>query len=941
MTSDQGRQWRYPGARWWKFDFHTHTPASQDYGKGGDQASVRHITPKDWLLGFMRTEIDCVAVTDRNSGEWIDPLKQALSELEQEPHPDFRSLYLFPGVEVTANGGIHILAVLDTDKSSDDVTRLLGAVGYHGSRGASDITADAAPISVVEAISKAGGIPILAHVDGPSGAWKLEGNTLTPLLDFAGLFAMEVSDPHAGEPELYRRRKLSWTKVLGSDSHHSASQTGGHFPGSHYTWVKMATPSLEGLRLALLDGGGFSIRRSDESAPFDPFALPKYYIEAIEVEDARYMGRGEPVRLEFSPWLNALVGGRGTGKSTVIHALRLAARREHELQLLEERSGPRLTFERFNRVPSKRMDEGGLTGSTKLGWTVMRDGVRYRVRRKGDDTSVEEEAGRNWQPSSAQTVTPARFPIRMFNQGQIAELAGENQQALLQVIDEAAGVAALQKDLNGAKDAFYALRARIRELEGKLADRDALIVEHEDVERKLKRFEEAGHTAILTSYRRRGRQRRETERQFEVAAQAAGRLEEVAAELQPEDLPDELFVTDSAEDHEVTAIIDTLAAAVRMAADDVHTTAQRLHGVVRTQREALTKSVWQEAVNQADTNYDRLIGMLHEEGVADPSEYSRLVQDRQRIDGELARLDSLREERDRLVGESQAGLRRVLEARRAVSDARDRFLTEALADNKFVRIQSRTYSDDLRVLERSFREVLNVLDDRFQDDILAMEDDQPSRGSVAQLLADLPEDSAERRGVLEARLKSLKDRIEATCGGTGSFGGHFNNYLKRQFDRTPELLDKVLAWFPEDGLSVEYSRRGDGTDFRPIAQASAGQRAAAMLAFLLAHGEEPLVLDQPEDDLDNHLIYDLVVRQIRENKLRRQIIVVTHNPNVVVNGDAEMLHVLDFRAGQCTVVRSGSLQEEAIREEVCRVMEGGREAFERRYRRLGPEPVHV
>ena len=96
-----------------------------------------------------------------------------------------------------------------------------------------------------------------------------------------------------------------------------------------------------------------------------------------------------------------------------------------------------------------------------------------------------------------------------------------------------------------------------------------------------------------------------------------------------------------------------------------------------------------------------------------------------------------------------------------------------------------------------------------------------------------------------------------------------------------------------------------------------------MLAFLLAHGEEPLVLDQPEDDPDNHLIYDLIVRQIRENKLRRQIIVVTHNPNIVVNGDAEMLHTLDFRGGQCIVAQSGSLREEAMREEVCRVMEGG------------------
>ena len=181
----------------------------------------------------------------------------------------------------------------------------------------------------------------------------------------------------------------------------------------------------------------------------------------------------------------------------------------------------------------------------------------------------------------------------------------------------------------------------------------------------------------------------------------------------------------------------------------------------------------------------------------------------------------------------------------------------------------------------------------------------------------------------------------SACLGTGEFRGHFNNYLERQFEQNPDFLDKLLVWIPEDGLRVQYSRKGDGKDFQPIAQASAGQRSAAMLAFLLAHGDEPLVLDQPEDDLDNHLIYDLVVRQIRENKLRRQIIVVTHNPNIVVNGDAEMLHALDFRGGQCVVAELGSLQDHDMREEICRVMEGGREAFERRYRRLGREPDHV
>ncbi len=164
-------------------------------------------------------------------------------------------------------------------------------------------------------------------------------------------------------------------------------------------------------------------------------------------------------------------------------------------------------------------------------------------------------------------------------------------------------------------------------------------------------------------------------------------------------------------------------------------------------------------------------------------------------------------------------------------------------------------------------------------------------------------------------------------------GGHFRNFLKKKADK-PEFADHVLTWFPEDDLKIEYQRDGR---WYAISEGSQGQRSAALLAFLLAFGEEPIVLDQPEDDLDNHLIYDLIVQQIRENKLRRQLIVVTHNPNVVVNGDADLVHVMDFKGGQCIVAQSGALQEKAVRDEVCRVMEGGREAFSRRWKRLGRE----
>ena len=894
-------------------------------------------SPRDWLLDYMRAGVDCVAVTDHNSGEWIDELKAALAAMELEASSGFRPLYLFPGVEITANGGIHVLAVLDPGKRASDVATLLGAAGYGGEPGCSDVAASKAPIGVVEAILDAGGIPILAHVDGPSGAGALPGNTLKPLRNVEGLLAVEVMDTDREIPGAYRTTGPAWAEVLGSDSHHPSGGSAARFPGSHYTWVKMARPSLEGLRLALLDGGGFSIRRSDEAEALDPFARPRHFVEAIEIGEAQYMGRGKPSRLEFNPAFNALVGGRGTGKSTVVHALRIASGRERELQNLDKASDPRVTFERFNRVPADRRSKGGLTEKTVIRWTVMRDGVRHRVtwRRQGNTISVEEDAGdSNWRAAPVQAVTPARFPLRMFGQGQIAALAGENQQPLLQVIDDAADVAELQRGLREACQAFYASRARIREVEGQLARRDGLVVEQQDVARKLARFEDAGHRDVLAAYRQRNRQRRELDRQFEAAASMPARIEALAGELVADDLPDGLFVPDS-EELEALDVVARLAVGVERAARQLRAAAQELTTDIDAQRAALEKSDWRTAVDEARADYEKLVGDLRAEGVDDPSEYGRLVQERQRIDAEIERLDSLREERERLTEQSRLRLQAVGAARRAVSDARVAFLENALARNRFVRIRSRLYGGDPQVVERSLRDALGVPDDRFGEDILVMEGDRARKGEVAKLLARLPEDPDRRREAIEQRIKRLKERMVAAAAGNGDFGGHLNNYFERECGKSPELLDKLLTWFPEDGLDVEYSRRGDGTDFQPIGQASAGQRSAAMLAFLLAHGEEPLVLDQPEDDLDNHLIYDLVVRQIRENKARRQIIVVTHNPNVVVNGDAEMLHVLDFRRGQCVVGKSGSLQDKELREEVCRVVEGGREAFASRYRRLG------
>lgn len=149
----------------------------------------------------------------------------------------------------------------------------------------------------------------------------------------------------------------------------------------------------------------------------------------------------------------------------------------------------------------------------------------------------------------------------------------------------------------------------------------------------------------------------------------------------------------------------------------------------------------------------------------------------------------------------------------------------------------------------------------------------------------------------------------------------------------PEQIDRILCWFPDDSLDVKYSFNGKEC-FKPVEQGSPGQKTAALLAFILSYGNEPLVLDQPEDDLDNQLIYDLIVTQLREIKQKRQILIVTHNANIVVNGDAENVIVLDVGDGQTKIVNQGGLQDPSVRDEICRVMEGGKEAFDLRYKRI-------
>lgn len=121
-----------------------------------------------------------------------------------------------------------------------------------------------------------------------------------------------------------------------------------------------------------------------------------------------------------------------------------------------------------------------------------------------------------------------------------------------------------------------------------------------------------------------------------------------------------------------------------------------------------------------------------------------------------------------------------------------------------------------------------------------------------------------------------------------------------------------------------------------------------MLSFVLHQGSEPLVLDQPEDDLDTEWISQLVVRQLRTSRWTRQVIVVTHNANIPVNADAERVIVMESHDGGiriratpsdtgASVRHIGAMEEEHVRRDIQRIMEGGVAAFVRREKRYNNE----
>ncbi|AHL36947.1 hypothetical protein CD58_29150 [Pseudomonas brassicacearum] len=330
--------------------------------------------------------------------------------------------------------------------------------------------------------------------------------------------------------------------------------------------------------------------------------------------------------------------------------------------------------------------------------------------------------------------------------------------------------------------------------------------------------------------------------------------------------------------------------------------------------------------------YASLVENLTQNGVDNPGQYQQLVETKASIEKKLGEIKGFESQEYQATVEINLIYADLIELRKSLTVRRREFVRQHLSSNDSISLSIEPLCN-MEDMEDSFRTVIGRSDTAFSSDIL---DKEKETGFLhllwSALMAEhnkvpaIPNDLTQ----IFACVHNFKTQVFNYSSGQIMGAPIGKRFLDFMAQLQQENFDRLNLWFPDDRLVVKFN---DGKRLKDISQGSAGQKAATVLSFLLSYGNEPLILDQPEDDLDNGLISSLIVSKLQENKSRRQVIVVTHNPNIVVNGDSEYVVALQDK-GCIEVAAAGGLQELAVRREVCEIMEGGKQALEQRYRRM-------
>ncbi|MCD6154507.1 MAG: AAA family ATPase [Candidatus Verstraetearchaeota archaeon] len=931
-------------------------------------------------------ELDLVAITDHNSIDGYRHLKPHFDELAQEARDQGLPMpVVLPGVEFSVGGErpIHFLVVFATDTDPEEIDRAISYV--FGARYRFDPktgTPRATGHSVDEFLRRlydychptSGDrrldfIVLPAHVDGRQGLiqetagsiaatpaeisvapslWdEMKGHLRQWVVTRHDWHGFQTARPFDQLPQAFKellwqwavaRRGQDWEQLTEDQKRRYRELK--HWPlvecsdphnyetlGSRYTWLKMEVPDVEGIRLALLDPES-RLRRMADAPPGQNYS----WIERIRIRNTDFF---ESIKIPFSPCLSTLIGGRGSGKSTVVEYLRFVLDRARREDFSGEAGNE--TWESVQKfLKGKEQRDFGETYGTllpdyEIEVEVVVAEQRYRVLRTADGIRVFQEREGEWQEVSLDVrtlITP-----RVFSQRQIAHIAQipAAQRVELDALLDATKAREIEEEINEVKAELTQLqqmRKRLKTAQEKLLSYET---ELRKIGHRIAYIEQKGGSKILQQLHACEQEQNWLEEILQILERRAEALDKHAADVESEisglsDIPinDSIDTWLESVPRRVEEALVTLAESLRREAKRLRELASAIESELDAQ--------WRPRYEQVQKAYGAIREELETRGI-DLEQYERLVEQRGYLEREIRSLQGIKDKLEEVDNDVHKLRKKLIDLRKKKLELRLDLANKLEETDADVRIEIIPFGDrgdfESRREEWFPRAGLQERDwIPLVDYVFSETGSVPDRIAklVAALRADL--EATQTRGRV---ITSNESEVVALLG---ELGERLTRHFFHIFEHPDRIkLDEMEAFLPEDAVEARVRSR-DGS-FKPISTGSVGERSMAILSLLLSAGNEPLIIDQPEDDLDNQYIYDVVVALLRKCKFNRQIIVATHNANIPVNGDAELIVALGVENRLGTLLGVGSIDRPEIKDLVSQIMEGSAEAFRLRRERYG------
>ncbi|MBT1512912.1 AAA family ATPase [Bradyrhizobium sp. SRL28] len=942
MTSEIGL---HPGTTWHKCDFQCHTPRDLSWAgspdlPGGDPAA--ELARQHWAEAFIAAataaNLQAVAISDHHDVCLSTYVLEAASRLNSK-------VRVFPAVEITCSDNAQCIVVFDPAATVEKQKLALAAAGnILIAPGADAKTCKIMPAreTVADFVKAVQGEQhlrdisvILPHFSTEDDHKSLNETGHHPRFANLPIDGVYIERPYSSLDQTtiqkIRGKISDWGRrrraILATGDNRRADW--GRL-GTHDCWIKMGEHSIEAFRQALL---------ADEARiAFEAPTSPAEYLVELRVKSI--LTGPAPVRMSFNDGFNALIGGRGSGKSAFLEYLRFGlGRTDRDFNSDIDPESDR---------EAKLIDET-LTGDGYVEVVLEREGVRETWKRvlANSEVITVSAAGRTIEVTAS--TARERFRSRAFRQKGLSSTMNDPATASEQIT----GIAAAE-EVDQERSIKRAIATAQRSVGSALINLVALWQSRVDLKQTTEKVEDLRERiAALTK-------RLEDEG---LSPQALQTMEEAPRYGRA----NEFIGAVSTQADEARVLLNELEAATLTVDVTVYEGAigfEEVAGLQQVLLEAKTKikaslttartALETLAVAQLDAK-DRFsikreaFLLTYAAAVEEQGKHSNLIDEVARLNAELQTAETAQARArsaevtqanaEKNYRDALAGLDALVEQRRGILKSAADKVAGKSSNLLLARMRrDRMPAQYLAALQKLFEgSNTQSVDEGCTDWLKAiMEGDEEGWSKLRQSFLDLYEAK-----IMAGSPPDASDGILTSLQAL-LFKG-LRQLTERQRKKiyqnlTDALIAGVVAAVPSDAINMSYLDDGRPIDFK---MASPGQQASALLELLLKQSAGTLIIDQPEDDLDNRVIMR-IVELLRTSKSTRQLIFTTHNANIVVNGDADKIIALkspepssnpNNNAPRVQVDCDGAIETPAVGKTITSIMEGGRDAFDLRSRK--------